>query len=356
MGFFGELRYEPWAGSSAMASLRARQSRGLLWALSALGVVAIALLSLTLGEETLTWAGVHDPESPQSVIFYSLRLPRVVLAALVGMALSTSGATLQAMTRNPLADPFVLGVSGGAALGATLALAFGWAALPVGAAAVSLSALAGALLATAVVLVMGRLAGRDVGNATLLAGVIFNAFALAAITFIKALVAPDKLGEVLFWLAGTLGAESWSTLGLLGVTVGLAVLLMVLSAPRLNLLSLGEDDAQVLGLSVRSTRLGLLLVTSLAVSASVAVAGLIGFVGLVVPHLVRLVSGPDQRLALPLSALGGAAFLMLADLGARVLFQAFHTEPPVGVLTSMIGGPAFLLLLVRARGHRPEAL
>ncbi len=326
-----------------------RSSAVLQFGAAAALVLLCGVVSLMFGDQTLSWGQVLQPESADATIFFSLRLPRVLLAALVGMALATSGATLQAMTRNPLADPFVLGVSGGAALGATLALAFGWSTLALGGAAVSVSALVGAVAATAVVLLVGRLAGGEVGSATLLAGVIFNAFALAVITFIKALVAPDKLGDVLFWLAGTLGYEKPQVLLVLAAVVLSAVAVMVLAAPRLNLLSLGEEDAQVLGLDVQRTRLVLLLVTSIAVSAGVSVAGLIGFVGLVVPHLVRLVVGVDQRRVVPLTALGGAAFLMLSDLGARALYPVFNTEPPVGVITSMLGGPLFLVLMLRSR-------
>jgi iron complex transport system permease protein len=319
-----------------------------------LGCLAVAAacfaLAVAFGEEPLSWAGLTTAGSTDQVIFYSLRLPRVTLAALVGMALASSGAALQSVLRNPLADPFVLGVSGGAALGATIALALGLstAVLPQ-LSATSAFALAGAVSATLLVLVVGRVAGGSTPHTTLLAGVIFNAFALAAITFIKALVAPDQLGEILFWLAGALGHETWGTLGATAVVVVGCTLALVALAPRLNLLTLGDEDAQSLGLDARRARLLLLVITSLSVAAVVSLSGLVGFVGLLVPHLARLVFGADQRLAVPASALLGASFLMLADLAARVLFRVFHTEPPVGVITALLGGPLFLLLMVRAR-------
>lgn len=319
-----------------------------------LGCAAVALgcfaLAVAFGEEPLSWAGLSTPGSVDRTIFYSLRLPRVVLAALVGMALASSGAALQSVLRNPLADPFVLGVSGGAALGATIALALGLSTAVVPQlSATSAFALAGALSATLLVLLVGRVAGGSTPHTTLLAGVIFNAFALAAITFIKALVAPQRLGEILFWLAGALGHETWGTLATTGAVVGGCVVALFALSARLNLLSLGDEDARSLGLDVKRTRLWLLVVTSLGVAAVVSLSGLVGFVGLLVPHLARLVFGADQRLALPASALLGAAFLMLADLAARVLFRVFHTEPPVGVITALLGGPLFLLLMVRAR-------
>ncbi len=306
------------------------------------------VLALVYGEQPLDFGALTQPES-DTRLFLSLRLPRVLLAALVGAALAASGATLQSLLRNPLADPFVLGVSGGAALGATVALAFGFAALPLFT-GVSGLALLGALGAMVLVLAVGRLAGGDVSTTTLLAGVIFNAFALAAILFIKALVAPDRLGEILFWLVGSLGMHvEGATLGATSAVVLLALGVMVALSGRLNLLTLGEDDARSLGVDVTRTRAALLVASSVAVAASASLSGLIGFVGLLVPQVVRLVFGADQRLALPASALLGAAFLMLADMAARLLLRVFHTEPPVGVITALLGGPLFLVLMVRAR-------
>jgi iron complex transport system permease protein len=245
----------------------------------------------------------------------------------------------------------VLGVSGGSALGATIALALGLTAftfLP-GLSAVSVMGLGGALGATVLVLTIGRLSGGDTPHTTLLAGVIFNAFALSAITFIKALVAPDRLGEILYWLAGTLGHEPASTLVTTAAVVGLSIAVMVVLSPKLNLLTLGDEDAQSLGVDVARTRVVLLIAASLAVSAVVSLSGLVGFVGLLVPHFARLLFGSDQRLVVPTSALLGASFLMLADLLARLLFRVFNTEPPVGVVTALLGGPVFLGLMVRAR-------
>jgi iron complex transport system permease protein len=315
---------------------------------SALLLVALAL-GAGFGEQPLSWQAVRDGVAPDSQIFYRLRLPRVLLAALVGAALAAAGATLQSLTRNPLADPFVLGVSGGAALGATLALALGMAALPSlpGVSAVTVFSFVGGVGATALVMLLGRLAGGNAAHSTLLAGVVFNAFALACITFIKALVAPDQLGAVLFWLAGALGHEDYSTLAGTGSLIAVALAVLWTQAGRLNLLMLGDDDAASLGVSVKSARRVILLAASLAVSAAVSLAGLVGFVGLLVPHGARGLVGPDLRLLLPASALLGAAFLVLADLAARLLFGVFQAEPPVGVVTALLGGPVFLLLMAR---------
>lgn len=302
------------------------------------------LLAIALGEQPISLGRALEPSSSDAVILFSLRLPRASLAALVGATLAAAGCTLQGLLRNPLADPFVLGASGGAALMATLAMALGLG-------AVGTFAFLGALGATALVTALGRATFALSPQATLLAGVIFNSFSLGAITFFKVLAAPDRLGETLYWLAGALGYPSLGTLFFASLFAGAALLAMWLLAGRLNLLMLGDEDAATLGVPVARTRLLLLLAASLAVSVSVALAGLVGFVGLIVPHLLRLWLGPDQRLLLPASALGGALFLLLADLAARLLFTVFGGEPPVGAVTALMGGPFFLGLLVKQ--HRP---
>lgn len=334
--------------------LTAGRAVGVLGGLSALALLAFAL-ALLFGDQPLSISRSLDPHSTDHTILFSLRLPRAALAAIVGAALAASGCTLQALMRNPLADPFILGVSGGAALGATVAIALGLGALGgAGAAgalgrlsAPSLFALAGAVGATVLVMALGKVAGKTAPHATLLSGVIFNAFALAIITFIKTLAAPESLGEILYWLAGTIGYEDgWTLVGAAAFQV-VAVGAMWAGSGRLNLLLLGDEDAASLGVAVERTRALLLLATSLSVAAAVALAGLVGFVGLIVPHVLKLWLGADQRLLLPASALGGAAFLVLSDLTARLLFNRFGAEPPVGAITALLGGPFFLLLLFR---------
>lgn len=319
-----------------------------VWVLGGVVLLGCLAAGVVFGEQSLELGPLLTGEGPEAIVLRELRLPRVVLAALVGVALAASGSMLQALLRNPLADPFVLGVSGGSALGATIAIALGASgASLLGLSTTSLFALAGAVVATFVVLAVGRRSRADPSTATLLAGVVFNAFALAAIIFVKALLAPDKLGDVLFWLAGALGHESWPALGFTACIVVPCVLALALLSPRLNLLTLGDDDARSLGVDVERTRLGLLVLASAAVAAAVSLSGLVGFVGLLVPHLARLLLGADQRLVLPASALLGGAFLVLADLASRLLFRVLHAEPPVGVITALLGGPLFLVLMLR---------
>jgi iron complex transport system permease protein len=338
-------------------------------------LLALLLLSLVLGvavgERPLSLGrALTDPDSVDRGILLGLRLPRALLGALVGAALSVAGAALQSLLQNPLADPFVLGVSGGAALGGTCAIALGLdrlgsllapldATLPAVLSAslrglsdfspVAIAAFAGALLATAVVFAAGRVNGRLSPYGALLAGVIFNAFAAAAITCLKLFAAPERLGALLYWLAGALRYYDGGTLLGLLLLVALSTGLLVRDAHALNLLALGDDAALSLGVEVGRVRRRLFIAASLAVAGAVALSGLIGFVGLLVPHVLKLWLGPDQRLLLPASALGGAVFLVVADTAVRLLFPLLGGEAPVGVFTALLGGPVFLWLL-RDRG------
>jgi iron complex transport system permease protein len=328
-------------------------------AVSLLTPALFALLSVVLamwvGEQPLSLEKLLAGDALTRTIFYSLRLPRVALGFLVGAALSVSGNALQMLFRNPLADPFVLGVSGGAALGATLTLWLNLASL--GAFVALSSSAVGALLgAVAATLVVFALAAGRPGSSTvlLLVGVIVNTTSLAAITFIRSLAGPEKLGEVLYWLSGVLGYESWQALTATGVVIFACVVLLSALSPQLNVLTLGDDDARSLGLDVRRIRALVLAASTVAIAAAVSLSGLIGFVGLLVPHLTRRLWGHDARISVPSSALLGGSLLVLADLGARLLFGWLGSEPPVGVLTAVLGGPLFLVLLARKRGESPQ--
>ncbi len=287
-----------------------------------------------------------DPDTnPEAATLLLLRLPRALLGALVGMALAAVGVAFQALLRNPLADPFIMGVSGGAALGGSLAMVALGSGLSASLALEGPAAFVGAALATLLVYRIGRVGGKVDTTTILLVGVVFNAFASAVIMFLKTVVSATKAQEMLFWLMGNLGEKEYPTLGLLAVLMLAGVGVLCSLSSRMNALALGEKGAGHLGVDVEQTKRWIFFAASLLVGLAVAVSGLIGFVGLIVPHLCRLVLGPDHRLLLPASALAGASFLVLADLAARLLFVPLTTEPPVGVVTAFLGGPFFLLLL-----------
>ena len=321
----------------------------------AAALAACVAAALLLGPQPVSLRAALAGVEPDHAILLGLRLPRVVLGALVGAALAAAGVALQALLRNPLAEPFVLGVSGGAALGGTAALAAAAAAGPasaLGAAigsgtSVALGASVGAAASTALVFALGRIGGKLVPEAALLVGVVFNAFAAGVITVVKVLVPPEEAARLLYWLMGAVGYAAPGTLAAGAVFVVVSVAVLVALSGQLNLLSLGDDEAASLGVDVGRSRAVVFLAASLATGAAVALAGMVGFVGLIVPHLLRRALGPDHRVLLPASVLFGAAFLVLADAGARLAFLPLGSEPPVGALTALLGGPLFLWLLRR---------
>ncbi|HET9554928.1 MAG TPA: iron ABC transporter permease [Anaeromyxobacteraceae bacterium] len=343
-----------------------RRGRLLLAVLGGLAAIAAAVaLSCLLGPQPVSLRAALDGVEPDRAILVGLRLPRAVLAAVVGFGLAAAGTALQALLRNPLAEPFVLGVSGGAALGGSIVLlaAAGLGALsgPAGlllgsAPPVALGAVAGAVLSTGLVFGLGRIGGRLVPEAALLVGIVFNAFVAGVITLLKLLAPPDQAARLLYWLMGAIGYESGSTLAVGAVLVLGAVAALGLLSARLNFLTLGDEEAASLGVDVRRTRAQVFFAASAATGAAVALAGMVGFVGLIVPHLVRRLVGPDHRLLLPASALFGAAFLVLADALARLAFLPLGTEPPVGAVTAFLGGPFFLWLLRRATRRQAAAM
>jgi iron complex transport system permease protein len=287
--------------------------------------------------------GAADSSTAADIVL-RVRLPRVVLGMLVGASLAVAGALFQALLRNPLADPFVLGVSGGAALGGIAALSLG-AALGLGHAAVPPAAFAGAIATTALLYAIAGVRGRVSTTHLLLTGVVFNAFASAAIVFLASLAGRSEGAGIFLWLIGSLSAARAELAVWVAGFLAAGLCCALPMARGLNALTLGEESAQQLGVDVERHKRLLLVATSLMVGAAVSVAGLIGFVGLIIPHLLRLVVGPDHRVLLPAAALCGAAFLVLCDTAARVLLDG--RELPVGAITALAGGPLFLWLLHR---------
>lgn len=322
-------------------------------------VLAAALLGLVSGPlalglgDLLAVAGLGPGPAPDyaSAVLWQIRLPRVLLALLIGSALAVSGAAMQGLFRNPLADPGLVGVSAGAALAATLWLALA----PLGALALPASwglpaaAFLGGGAAALLALRLGQREGRTSVATLLLAGLSINAIALAGIGLLQQLGDDATLRDITRWMLGSLGKAGWREIALATPLLLAPLLLLHRDAPALDVLLLGEREASHLGVDVERLKRRILVLAVLAVAASVAVAGMIGFIGLLAPHLVRLIAGPGHRLLLPASALVGALLLLLADTAARQV--AAPLELPVGALTALIGGPFFLWLLARLRGR-----
>lgn len=306
---------------------------------------SLAILWQSLGETSTT-----TPDAAESIAILQLRLPRLVLGLLIGGALAQAGATMQAVFRNPLADPGLIGVSSGAALAAITIIVLGhhfeWTLLPLRW-LLPLASFIGGALVTAIVVRLASVDGVARPSTLLLAGLAINAVAGAGIGFLTQIADASALRSLSFWMFGSLGKAGWSEI-LAGAPLLLAVLFWLPREARsLNALLLGEAEAQHLGVDVERLKRRVLLLMVLAVGVSVALAGIIGFVGLIVPHLIRLAFGPDHRIMLPASAVLGAVLLSLADTAARTVLAP--AELPVGILTALIGGPFFLALLIRYR-------
>jgi len=275
-------------------------------------------------------------EIPERSILLDIRLPRVLLAGLVGVALSGSGVTLQGVFRNPLVDPFILGLSAGAAFGCAISIGF-LPVLPIQAAAF-VFAIASVLLAYNIAKTQGEVSRLPL----ILSGVIISAFFSAMTSIIKFLVDPHKLQNIVFWLMGSFSLADWRSISVSGVGILVALCPVYLMRWRLNVISMGEDEAKLLGVNVRRDRLIFVVASTLAVSLAVSVSGIIGWVGLMVPHLVRMMTGPDHKSLVPLSMATGATFMIFADTVARSLTTY---DIPVGIITAVSGAPFFIYLM-----------
>jgi iron complex transport system permease protein len=320
-------------------------------------VVALVLLAavmfacLLVGSEKASLSAAFSAPSSQTAsnpdyeIFVRIRLPRIVLACLVGAALACSGVVFQALLRNPLADPYILGISSGAGLGAIIAVISGLNWTLWGRSPIAVFAFIGALGTVWLVWFLGRLTGKFYITGLLLAGVVVNAFFSAMIMFLTSVSKVEQVYSTILWLMGNMTEEDFFVLWIgTGCVVGGIVALYFIS-PQLNALSFGPEVARSMGVNTGRTRTLAFAIAAGITAIAVSLSGLVGFVGLVVPHGVRLVFGPDHRQLLPLSAIAGAIFLVLADTLARTIVAP--TQLPVGVVTAIVGGPFFLVLLVR---------
>ena len=305
--------------------------------------------SVAFGPSELGFSGLVDSwragDAVARQILFDLRLPQVLLAAIVGAALSAAGAAFQAVLRNPLADPFILGVSGGAALGATVSIAFLETAIAWSTWTRPTCAFAGATAMLLLLFALARRRGRTETTTLLLVGVVLNAFASALILFVATAGDPARFQEIMQTLVGKMGEPAWPKVAVVAALAVLSTGTLTLSGHTLNVLALGEEEAGHLGLAVERSTWIALVAASLATAAGVAFTGIVGFVGLIVPHAVRAIFGADHRLVVPASAIAGAGFLALADTAARTVTAP--VQLPVGVLTPLLGGPFFLVLLLR---------
>ena len=314
-------------------------------------LVFVMLLCSLVGPQAISFkAVVSTPAnsaapSPDYEIFVRVRVPRIILAALVGAALASAGVTFQALLRNPLADPYILGISSGAGLGVILAIlnGIGWTLW--GRSPVAVFAFVGALGTVWLVWGIGRITGKYHVTGLLLAGVVVNAFLSALIMFLTSIAKSQQLYATIFWLMGNMTEEDFLVLWVGGGCIVAGIIGLFFLSPQLNIISVGSHDARSVGIPVEKIELAAFAISAFITAVAVSLSGLIGFVGLIIPHAVRLVFGPDHRQLLPLSALAGAMFLVLADTVARTIVAP--AQLPVGVITAILGGPFFLILLVK---------
>jgi iron complex transport system permease protein len=313
-------------------------------------LAAVMIVCTSVGPQKISFVKVFKNASttPGENIDYEIfitRLRRIIIAALIGSALAGSGVILQALLRNPLADPYILGISSGAALGAIIAILSGvtftlWAGSPI-----ALFSFCGSILTIILVWLIGRFGGKSSITSLLLAGVVVNAFLSALIMFLISIAKSDQLRTTIFWLMGNLTDKSWAVISIGSLSIIGGLILLFALCHKLNAMTLGDFEAQALGVCSVKIRALALALSAFITAVAVSLSGLIGFVGLIVPHSARLIFGPDHRLLLPVSAITGAAFLVIADTIARSMFG--QEQLPVGIITAITGGPFFLVLLAK---------
>ena len=329
-------------------------SGGLLLGISLLGLfyssvtVTVPTILHIILDKTLKMGWLTDIAKNEEMIIWNIRLPRVLLAFCIGASLALAGAAFQGLLRNPLADPYTIGVSSGASLGAVLVLFFQVSIVGLGSFTLPVVAILFGLISLLIVFGLVRLSSKSLAIETIiLAGIIVSAFIGSLVSLIISLSDRESMTQIIYWLYGSVGMRGWSHIQLILPFMLIGSFILIYHYRELNALALGEDAADHIGVDVKKGKTFVLIGASLLTGAAVAVSGSIGFVGLVIPHLVRLVTGPNHRHVLPLSMLVGGAFLILADLMARTIIAP--KELPIGVITALIGAPVFALLLIRER-------
>ena len=326
-----------------------------------LGILAAFFLSIMVGSVFIHPAlivkilagklmgGLIQPtwDRLQETIVLDIRLPRVILSLLVGMALAMSGAVMQALFRNPMAEPYILGMSSGAALGATLAIVLGLGAKAFGYLSISMLAFIGATITIFVVYNIARTEGRVPTETLLLSGIAVGFFLHAVVSFLKIIATHEALRDVVLWLMGSFAVATWFEVKIAVFPILFGIGGLYLFYKELNALQFGEEQALYLGVKVEIIKRLMLIFVALLTAISVSISGIIGFVGLIIPHIIRLLIGPDHRILLPASCLAGGLFLILADTLARTIVQS--AEVPIGIITASIGAPYFIYLLRRRK-------
>ncbi len=312
-------------------------------------LIASVAIGLMVGSQRIDVSTLFSPDSFSHALFFRLRLPRVLMGLVIGASLALTGGALQALFRNPLADPYTLGVSGGGALGASIAIALGWSARVAGIPLVFVASFGGAMLAVWLVKTIARTGGIVLPGALLLSGVAVTLISAAGVLTIQYLTDPASALRILRWLIGDLDIVGLDPIWRMLVILVPAWIVLLAFSRQLNLLAIDEDTAATLGVNVRRCETAVHALCALIVGVAVSAGGSIGFVGLIVPHAVRLMFGEDLRIVLPGSLLLGAAFLILADALARTALPS--SELPVGAITGLMGGPAFLWLLRRRQQY-----
>jgi iron complex transport system permease protein len=318
------------------------------FAILTLILIASVAVGLAVGSQRIHPAALFS-DSISRTLFFRLRLPRVLMALVIGASLAVTGGALQALFRNPLADPYILGVSGGGAMGASVAIALGWSARVAGVPLIFAASFAGAMLAVSLVRMIARTGAVVLPGALLLSGVAVNLISAAGVLTIQYLTDPTSALRILRWLIGSLDVVGLEPVGRMLLVLAPAWLALLALSRQLNLMAIDEDTAATLGVNIRRCERITHALCALIVGVTVSAGGAIGFVGLIVPHAVRMMFGEDLRIVLPGSLLLGGAFLILADALARTALPS--SELPVGAITGLVGGPAFLWLLHRRQQY-----
>lgn len=303
----------------------------------------IMMSKLPIINKFATLNGINETSQ---IIILDLRLPRILLAALVGAGLSVVGTSFQGIFKNPMADPYVLGISSGAALGATLTIAFGAEITFLGFSFITVNAFIGAIVTTFIVYNVARVGSKIPSITLLLAGVAIS-YLLSSIISLVMIFKRDEIEKIVMWTMGSLSTASWNQVGILFIVVMPSIAVIYFFSRDLNIMLLGEDSARNLGVEVEKVKKIILVISTFMVAGAVSFSGIIGFIGLIIPHIIRMIFGSDHKVVIPFSALGGAIFLIICDTLARTILPP--SEIPVGIVTSLFGVPFFLYLLYKTK-------